>query len=113
MAQLAGASGLGVASHSWSDAVAIVSNAHVVAAVGNGITVEMDQTGNPLVEKLLVEPLRVKNGQLQLSDAPGLGIELSQKVIDQYRIDPYTGLTDGQYSDMAFGKGLFEPASAK
>jgi L-alanine-DL-glutamate epimerase-like enolase superfamily enzyme len=113
VARLAGQHGLGVASHSWSDAVAIIANAHVVASVENGITVEMDQTGNPLVEQLLVEPIRVKDGRMQLGSAPGLGIELSKRVIDQYRYDPYTELTDGQYSDMAFGRGMFEAAPAR
>jgi D-galactarolactone cycloisomerase len=113
IAKLAAQHGLGVATHTWSDAVAIVANAHVVAAVDNGITVEMDRTGNPMIDELLVEPIRVADGHLRLSDAPGLGVELSKQVIERYRIDPYTDLSDGQYSDMAFGKGLFAPAEAR
>jgi D-galactarolactone cycloisomerase len=104
VADLAAACGVRVAPHSWSDAVAIVANAHVMAAAANGVTVEMDQTRNPFSEELLVEPLRVVDGELQLSDAPGLGIALDASVVRRYRLaDPFA-LPDGSYSDMAFGR---------
>ena len=47
-----------VGTHTWSDAVALVANAHFVAALPNGLTVEVDQTGNPFIDELLAEPLR-------------------------------------------------------
>lgn len=103
---------LRVATHSWSDAIAITANAHLIAAMPNSITAEMDRTGNPFVDELLVEPLKIDNGVLKLSGAPGLGVELSQDVVEEFRFDPYTELDDGQYSDLAFGKGLFTPAKA-
>jgi D-galactarolactone cycloisomerase len=104
VADLARAAQLKFAPHSWSDAVAIVANAHVVASADHGVTVEVDQTGNPFVEQLLVEPLRISDGQLQLSRAPGLGIELNAAVVDRFCLaDPLT-IPDGSYSDMAFGK---------
>ena len=61
----------GSRTHTWSDAVALVANAHVVAALPNGLTVEVDQTGNPFIEELLVEPLEIADGQLQLGVGPG------------------------------------------
>lgn len=99
-----------VATHTWSDAVAIIANAHVVVAAPNGLTVEIDQTGNPFVDQLLVEPLRVTEGQLLLTDAPGLGIKLDPNIVERYRIDAMTELSDGSYSDMAFGRAHFSPA---
>jgi D-galactarolactone cycloisomerase len=107
VAKLAADAGLSFAPHTWSDAVAVTANAHVVAAHPNGLTVEMDQTGNPFIDKLLVEPLRVRDGMLALSDKPGLGIELNRAVIERYRMaDPLT-MPDGFYSDMAFGPTAF------
>jgi hypothetical protein len=35
--------GLRVATHSWSDAVAIVANMQVIASLENGITVELTE----------------------------------------------------------------------
>ena len=106
VADLAQTAGLRVAPHSWSDAVAITANAHVVAALPHGVTVEVDQTGNPFVEELLVEPLSVRDGQLSLSKAPGLGIELNANVLNRYRLENPLHLPDGSYSDMIFGKSF-------
>jgi L-alanine-DL-glutamate epimerase-like enolase superfamily enzyme len=110
VAQLAQEHGLGVATHSWSDAVAIIANAHVIAAAPNGITVEVDGTGNPFVEELLTEKLRIREGRLQLDDAPGLGIELQDEVVERYRMPDPLQVPKGCYSDMMFGREYLPPA---
>ena len=112
VADMAREAELKVATHSWSDAVAVVANAHVISAVENGLTVEVDQTGNPLISDLLAEPLQVTDGQLQLSDAPGLGMELNQETVERYRLSDPFNIPDGVYSDMVFGKAHFHPAGA-
>ena len=101
--QLAARHGLQVATHTWSDAVAVTANAHVVAALPNGLTVEVDRTGNPFIDALLTEPLRIDNGRLLLSDAPGLGIELNSAMLDKYRMAEPLNMPDGNYSDMVYG----------
>lgn len=107
IAEMAEESGLGVATHSWNDAVAIMANAHVVAAMSNGVTVEVDQMNNPFVNDLLVKPLQIENGELQLSHAPGLGVELDLEVVDKFRLGDPLAIPDGVYSDMMFGKSYF------
>lgn len=109
VADMAREAGLSFAPHTWSDAVAVLANAQVVAARPNGLTVEIDQTGNPFIDDLLVEPLRVRDGQLALSNRPGLGVELNRAVLDRYRVDDPFTVPDGFYSDMAFGKDAFAP----
>ena len=107
VAKMADEYGLRVATHSWSDAVAVIANAHVISAMPNGITVEVDRTGNPFIEDLLLHPLQITDGQLHLSDMSGLGIELNSEVVDRLRMpDPLT-IPDGVYSDMMFGKQYF------
>jgi len=101
-ARAAADAGLLFAPHTWSDAVAVVANAHVVAAVPNGLTVEVDQTGNPFIEELLTEPLSIRNGMLQLSDRPGLGITLNEKTVERYRLADPLAIPAGNYSDMVF-----------
>ena len=114
IAEMAKESGLGVATHSWNDAVAIMANAHVVSAMPNGITVEVDQMSNPFVNDLLVKPLQIENGELQLNHASGLGIELDWKVVNEFRLDDPLVIPDGVYSDMMFGKSYFpEPIGYK
>lgn len=110
VAKLAAEAGLKVAPHTWSDAVAIRANAHVVAGLPHGLTVEIDQTGNPFVEELLVEPLKVVDGRLQLGERPGLGVELNPAAIERYRLRDPAEIPDGHYSDMVFGKASFRPA---
>ena len=80
-ARLAADAGLEFAPHSWSDALAVMANAHIVAAMPNGLTVEADQTGTPFIEELLVEPLRIRDGQLLLSDRPGAWVAAATKRI--------------------------------
>jgi hypothetical protein len=67
------------------------------------LTVEVDQTGNPMIDELLVEPLRVRDGMLRLSDRPGLGIELNKAVVERLRMQDPLAIPDGFYSDMVFG----------
>lgn len=109
VARLAEAAGKPFAPHSWSDAVAIVANAHVVASLPNGLTVEIDRTGNPLVETLLRQPLTVTAGRLALPEGPGLGIELDPAAVERYRLPPGAPLPSGVYSDMVFGAAPLSP----
>lgn len=100
--EMARESGCRLAPHTWSDAVTIIANAQVVAALPNAITVEMDRTSNPMIDALLEEPLSVKDGMLALSKAPGLGITLHRKTVDALAWPKGKPLPPGQYSDMWF-----------
>jgi L-alanine-DL-glutamate epimerase-like enolase superfamily enzyme len=95
--------GLSVATHTWSDAVALVANSHLVAALPNGITVEVDQTGNPFIDELLAEPPRIEDGRLTLGRRPGLGIELDEAVVSRLASAYGDSMADGNYSDLIFG----------
>ena len=110
VAEAAASAGLRVATHSWSDAVAIVANAHVVAASPNGVTVEVDRTGNPFVDHLLVQPLEISDGHLELSERPGLGVDLNPEALEKYRLSDEYDIPDGAYSDMVFGAAHDNPA---
>lgn len=101
--QAAAARGVRIATHTWSDAVALVANAHVVAALPNGITIEVDQTGNPFIEDLLSRQLRIKDGMLVLSSEPGLGIDLDEATVDRLALHHDQLMPDGNYSDLIFG----------
>lgn len=102
--RLAQEAGLKVGTHTWSDAVALVANAHFVASLPNGLTVEVDQTGNPSIDQLLAEPLVVQDGQLLLGDRPGLGIDLNMDVVGRLNAAYGERMKDGNYSDLIFGR---------
>ena len=101
--RLAAGMDAGVATHTWSDAVALIANAHLVASLPNGITIEVDRTGNPFIDELLVEPWQVKEGLLQLPQAPGLGIELDPDMIERLAVPADQKVVDGNYADLIFG----------
>jgi D-galactarolactone cycloisomerase len=103
IAELARNAGLDVATHTWSDAVALVANAHFVASLPNGLTVEVDQTGNPFIDNLLSQPIRIDQGRLLLGDRPGLGIDLDHAVVAELADAYGDSMKDGNYSDLTFG----------
>lgn len=109
IADAAKARGLRLAPHTWSDAVALTANMHLVASLPHAITVEMDQTGNPFIEDLLQEPLAVENGEIKLPETPGLGVALDSAVVERYALPPGP-VPQGNYSDMVFGRDYYAPA---
>jgi D-galactarolactone cycloisomerase len=102
--QMAAEHNVRLAPHTWCDAVAVVANAHVVAALPNAITCEVDQTGNRFIEEL-IGPLLISNGLLDLGDRPGLGITLNEDLVRELRIDDPYHLPNGNYCDVVFGRG--------
>ncbi len=101
--KLAGAHGIRLVTHTWSDAVALTANLHLVAALDNGIMVEVDQTGNELITRLLSCPLEFQDGFLYAPDAPGLGISVNEEALEEYVLPAGMLVPSGNYADMAFG----------
>ena len=108
--QMAAEVGLGVATHTWSDAVALVANMHIIASLPNGLTVEVDRTGNPFIDDLLTEPLCLVDGELLLPRGPGLGVTLNKEVIQAHTLPADAPIPPGSYSDMVFGREHWTPA---
>jgi D-galactarolactone cycloisomerase len=106
VAEMAADADMRVAPHTWNDAVAINANAQIVAAY-NGLTVEMDQTGNPFIEDLAEPRLAVTNGRLELSLGNGLGLGLKEDLLDRYQLPNPPDVPEGRYSDMVFGGAAF------
>ncbi len=109
IADMTRTAGLQFAPHSWCDPVAVIANAHVVAAYSHGLTVEVDQTGNLFIEGLLGAPLTVSDGLLDLGNRPGLGIELDADFVERYRLPDVTRIPDGNHGDMIFGQNATRP----
>lgn len=47
---------------------------------------ELDTYENPFRDRLVTEPTQVRAGFLAIPTGPGLGIEIVEEVIEQYRI---------------------------
>ena len=99
----AAAEGRFVATHTWSDAVALTANLHLLASLDTDVVLEIDQTGNALIDDLLSDGLALEGGEVAVPDRPGLGIELNEDVVERYRHPANAAFPDGNYADMIFG----------
>ena len=111
IAGLAAEHGAELITHTWSDAVALMANAHAVAAAETGAMIEVDRTGNPFIDELTRTPLEFQSGRLVLPDAPGLGIELDWESVGRYAVAADEYMSDGNYADLVFGSD-FHPVAA-
>ena len=91
-----------IAPHTWSDAVALTANMHLVAATPHALTVEVDQTGNPFIDDLLIDGPRIVDGRAVLPTGSGLGIELNTETMRRYTVPRRQATPPGNYSDMVF-----------
>ncbi len=67
--------------------VGLAANLQVIGASAHTPFVEYDlYDDSPLQNELLEEPLRSEDGCVQLSDKPGLGVELNEAAVEKYRI---------------------------
>lgn len=98
--------GVDIITHTWSDAIALLANAHAVAALKNGVAVEVDRTGCPFMDKLLAEPPDIRGGRLHLWNRPGLGVEVNPEFLTRFRLPPGS-VPSGNYSDLVFGGGPY------
>ncbi|MFH0872011.1 MAG: mandelate racemase/muconate lactonizing enzyme family protein [bacterium] len=88
IAAIASAFGLPCVPHSFSSAVALVANMHLIASIPNGYLLEMDRNPNPLREELISEPIRIDGKSwVAMPQGPGLGIELNEDVLQKYRVE--------------------------
>jgi L-alanine-DL-glutamate epimerase-like enolase superfamily enzyme len=87
IAHLAEVMNLPLAPHIHGSAVAVAAAVHLLGAVRNGSMAEMVFPAHPLMTDLVREPLLVgADGMIELSERPGLGIELDSSVLKSYRV---------------------------
>ncbi len=77
--------------HAFSTGVLLAASAHWVASIPNGSLLEYTVEESPLATALtgtglLRNPLRAIDGWVTVPDGPGLGIELDDDVVNQYRV---------------------------
>lgn len=95
MARMAEERGILLCAHNWQGGMVTIANAHFMAAMPNRLLLESNMTANPLKEGLFTEPLVVKDGYLELSDKPGLGVELRPDIEKEFPYIPgYWNLPD-------------------
>ncbi|MQG90157.1 MAG: mandelate racemase/muconate lactonizing enzyme family protein [SAR202 cluster bacterium] len=80
--------GIGVALHQAGSPVVAMANAHAAMTMENFIALEMHSVDNPwwndLVTLIGQDGPMIKDGYVQVTDAPGLGLELNEEAIKEH-----------------------------
>lgn len=72
--------------HSWSSDLLTAASLHLNAFQRRAVFVEFSTSQGPLSRALVKEPLTLVDGHLAVPCGPGLGVEVSEKTIEQHRI---------------------------
>lgn len=77
------ARGCGVVIHAWGGAACLMANYHA-ALSGGGLWAEYPMLPYSLRDEMLVEPFQIVDGALLPPTVPGIGVRLTQDIIDRY-----------------------------
>jgi len=88
IAHLAQAANMPVAPHIHGSAVAVAAGLHFLGAIRNGSMAETVFPAHQLMTELVKEPLILdpSTGEIELSERPGLGIELNPETVERFRV---------------------------
>ena len=78
--------------HTWCHVVGVAAELHLAAITPNMPYFEFPIAfpASPLVENLLLPNFEIApDGSMEVPDRPGLGFELNEEVISDFRVDPY------------------------
>jgi L-alanine-DL-glutamate epimerase-like enolase superfamily enzyme len=87
IAQLAQAHHVTCVPHAWSSGIVIAASLHLITAIPNGCLLEYCVAETPIRKELLHGDIQVVNGYAEVSDKPGLGVELDEEALEKYRAD--------------------------
>jgi L-rhamnonate dehydratase len=73
-----------VVPHAWSTGILVAASLHFNLTLTRQPVQEFTMTGSPLTTDLILNRPIPREGWFQLSDAPGLGVELNMDVVEKY-----------------------------
>jgi L-alanine-DL-glutamate epimerase-like enolase superfamily enzyme len=68
--------------HNYSSGVGLAATLHLMAALPETEWLEFDPTGTAIYEELFVEPLAVEGGRVYVPEGPGLGVRLTEELLN-------------------------------
>ena len=72
--------------HSWSSDLLTAASLHLNAFQRRAVFVEFNTSQGPLSRSLVKEPLTIEDGYVRVPQGPGLGVEVNEETIEEYRI---------------------------
>jgi L-alanine-DL-glutamate epimerase-like enolase superfamily enzyme len=87
IANLAADRGLPVANHGFTTYINVIAALHWLNSISNALICEyVAEAGTTLRNKLTRQDVRFKDGYLEMPQEPGLGVELNDDAVTQYRV---------------------------
>ena len=86
VATMADAANVQCLPHVFGSAVALAASLQVLATIPGDPMLEFDRTPNPIREDLAVDPITNDGNAVPIPDAPGLGIEIDEGTLAEFRI---------------------------
>ena len=83
IANLGGVHQLTLAPHLWGGGVLLAAGMQLAAALPNCVTLEYSKGFNPLLRELVTDPAEVADGQILISDRPGLGVTVNEEFVEK------------------------------
>ena len=78
--------GVEVVPHCFSTGVLVAASLHFVATLDRPTYSEFSVADSPLVNGILAEPFRLRDGRLAVPAGPGLGVELDWDAVERLRV---------------------------
>ena len=95
IAVLASVYGVEVVPHTWGTGIAIAAATHFISNLDTmpgrlktpNCYIELDRTENGLRDELTCTDMKLVDGEITISDAPGLGFEMNEDMLHKYRLN--------------------------
>lgn len=73
--------------HVFGSAIVLAASLQVLATIRGDPMLEFDRTPNPIREDLAENPITNDGNTVPIRERPGIGIEIDEDVLDEYRLD--------------------------
>jgi len=75
-----------VVCHAWLSDLLTAASLHLNAALPRSLFVEHNVCGGNALQEIIKNPLKMKEGYIEVPEGPGLGIEVDEDAVNKYRV---------------------------
>jgi L-alanine-DL-glutamate epimerase-like enolase superfamily enzyme len=86
IADFAGRRQIDCVPHAWLTDLLKAASLHLNAYTMNSLYLEYNVSTASLLNTLCVEPIRMQDGYVPVPTGPGLGVEVDEKIVEEYRV---------------------------
>jgi L-rhamnonate dehydratase len=76
-----------VVNHSFKSGITIAASLHALSSIPNTEVFEFCMADSPLRHELTNETFEIKDGYVELTDEPGLGVTINEATVEKFRVE--------------------------